>query len=90
MEMKITPHLLCQIDWRNALDDPIRRQFIPLLSDTVPNHPQLSLDSLSEEADSPVEGLVHRYSDRVLFLGEPIYKVPSIDFRGAFTNRNTL
>ena len=28
----------------------------------------LSLDSLGEQDDSPVPGLVHRYSDKVLFL----------------------
>lgn len=34
----------------------------------VPDHPKLSLDSLHEEADSPVKGLVHRYPDKALFL----------------------
>jgi len=33
-----------------------------------PDHPKLALDSLHEEADSPVKGLVHRYTDKALFL----------------------
>lgn len=36
----------------------------------VPDHPMLTLDSLHEEADSPVKGLVHRYPDKALFLRE--------------------
>jgi lysine 2,3-aminomutase len=35
-----------------------------------PDHPKLTLDSLHEEADSPVKGLVHRYPDKALFLRE--------------------
>lgn len=35
-----------------------------------PDHPKLTLDSLEEEADSPVNGLVHRYPDKALFLRE--------------------
>jgi lysine 2,3-aminomutase len=35
----------------------------------VDNHPKLHLDSLEETRDSPVPGLVHRYPDKVLFLG---------------------
>jgi lysine 2,3-aminomutase len=34
----------------------------------IPDHPKLTLDSLHEEADSPVKGLVHRYPDKALFL----------------------
>jgi Lysine 2,3-aminomutase len=34
----------------------------------LPDHPKLALDSLHEEADSPVKGLVHRYPDKALFL----------------------
>lgn len=36
----------------------------------LPDHPKLSLDSLHETADSPVQGLVHRYPDKALFLGK--------------------
>jgi len=34
----------------------------------LPDHPKLTLDSLHETADSPVNGLVHRYPDKALFL----------------------
>jgi len=34
----------------------------------LPDHPKLTLDSLHETADSPVDGLVHRYPDKALFL----------------------
>ncbi len=36
----------------------------------LPDHPKLTLDSLHETADSPVNGLVHRYPDKALFLRE--------------------
>lgn len=36
----------------------------------IPDHPKLTLDSLHETADSPVPGLVHRYPDKALFLGQ--------------------
>ena len=34
----------------------------------------LALDSLHETEDSPVEGLVHRYNDKCLFLGGCLHK----------------
>lgn len=43
----------------------------------VPDHPKLTLDSLHEEADSPVKGLVHRYPDKALFLR--LWPHPSIN-----------
>jgi lysine 2,3-aminomutase len=45
------------------------RQFVTLKSTMLPDHPKLKLDSLHEEDDSPVKGLVHRYPDKALFLG---------------------
>lgn len=48
------------------------------------DHPKLVLDSLHEEADSPVKGLVHRYPDKALFLREFIgVRVLQIDERCA-------
>ena len=38
------------------------------LKGSRPDHPELRLDSLNEQADSPVPGLTHRYRDRGLFL----------------------
>lgn len=69
MSIRITPHILASIDWSNPLEDPLRRQFIPIKSSFLPNHPKLTLDSLHEAGDSPVEGLVHRYPTKCLFLG---------------------
>jgi len=68
MSLRVSPYLLSVIDWGNPLKDPIRRQFIPLRSELIPDHPKLGLDSLGEQADSPVPGLTHRYPDKVLFL----------------------
>lgn len=68
MAVRVTPYLLSLIDWSDPWRDPIRRQFIPLASQLRPDHPMLTLDSLHEQADAPVEGLTHRYPDKALFL----------------------
>jgi lysine 2,3-aminomutase len=68
MSVRVSPYLLSLIDWNSAYDDPIRRQFIPVGSRLLPNHPMVGLDSLAEQDDSPVTGLIHRYRDRALFL----------------------
>lgn len=52
MAIRLTPHILSRVDWNNPLDDPIRRQFLPLRSGIVPDHQRLTLDSLHEEDDS--------------------------------------
>jgi lysine 2,3-aminomutase len=79
MSIRLTPHILSVIDWSNPLNDPLRRQFIPMKSTYMPDHPKLGLDSLHEAADSPVTGLVHRYPDKVLFLGKFIrYSIPRV------------
>ena len=63
-----SPYILSRINWQNPRTDPVFRQFIPLKSMMRPDHPNLVLDSLHEAADSPVNGLVHRYPDKALFL----------------------
>jgi lysine 2,3-aminomutase len=68
MSVRVTPYVLSLIDWRDPYADPIRRQFIPVGSGLAPDHPMLRLDSLAEQDDSPVAGLVHRYRDRALLL----------------------
>lgn len=73
MAIRITPHTLSVADWSNPFEDPIRRQFVPLRASLLPDHPKLTLDSLGEEHDSPVKGLVHRYPDKALFLGKLRY-----------------
>lgn len=68
MAVRVTPYVLSLIDWNNAYEDPLRKQFVPLASRLMPDHPELSLDTLHERADSPVPGLTHRYPDKALFL----------------------
>jgi len=68
MAIRVSPYLIASIDWSDPYNDPIRRQFIPVRSRALPDHPQLTLDSLHEQDDSPVPGLIHRYPDKALFL----------------------
>ena len=68
MSVRVSPYLLSLVDWQNPYDDPIRRQFLPVRSHMLADHPKLDLDSLHEQADAPTEGLTHRYPDKVLFL----------------------
>ena len=68
MAVRVSPYALSLIDWSDPVNDPIRRQFVPLNSTLLPDHPRLTLDSLHEQDDSPVPGLVHRYVDKALFL----------------------
>jgi hypothetical protein len=80
MSIRLTPHILSVIDWSNPVEDPVRRQFIPLKSTLVADHRALTLDSLHETGHSPVEGLVHRYPDKVLFLGESAVVIQLIKY----------
>ena len=76
MSIRVTPYLLSLIDWKNPEKDAIRRQFIPLGTEILADHPMLGFDSLNEQQDSPVPGLTHRYPDKALFLALdtcPIY-----------------
>ena len=68
MAVRVSPYAISLIDWDDPVSDPIRRQFVPLGSTFLPDHPRLTLDSLHEQDDSPVPGLVHRYIDKALFL----------------------
>lgn len=68
MNIRITPYVFSLIDWNNPVDDPLRKQFLPLGSQFLPDHPFYKLDSLHEDTDSPVPLLTHRYPDKVLFL----------------------
>jgi lysine 2,3-aminomutase len=68
MNVRISPYLVSIINWQDPQDDPVRRQFIPLGSRLLADHPMARLDSLAEQSDSPVPGLVHRYRDRALLL----------------------
>ncbi|KAK1829869.1 hypothetical protein QBC39DRAFT_355608 [Podospora conica] len=68
MAIRMTPYVLSRVNWEDPRHDPIVRQFLPMKSMMIPDHPKLALDSLHETADSPVKGLVHRYPDKALFL----------------------
>lgn len=59
----ITPPMLALID--GGADDPIARQFVPDAAELVTT-PQERDDPIGDHAHSPVEGIVHRYPDRVL------------------------
>ncbi len=45
--------------------DPIARQFVPDAAELV-TRPEESADPIGDDTHSPVEGIVHRYPDRVL------------------------
>ena len=64
--LDITPYFASLIDPNNP-DCPIRKQVIPTSNEMVPFEGE-RVDSLSEADHSPVNGLVHRYPDRVLML----------------------
>jgi lysine 2,3-aminomutase len=68
MAVRVSPYMIALVDWTRPYEDPIRRQFIPVASKLLPDHPRLTLDSLHEQDDAPVQGLTHRYVDKVLFL----------------------
>src|SRR5580700_6397195 len=60
----ITPAMAALID-PNDPDDPIARQFVPDPAELVAS-PHERSDPIGDDAFSPVEGIVHRYPDRVL------------------------
>jgi len=60
----ISPAMAELID-RNDPDDPIARQFVPDSAELATT-PEERGDPIGDLAHSPVEGIVHRYPDRVL------------------------
>ena len=68
MSIRLNPYIISLIDWSSVEADPIRRQFLPMASEIEDDHPCLVIDSLEEVSQSPVQGLVHRYPDKALFL----------------------
>ncbi len=60
----ITPAMLELIDPDDP-SDPIARQFLPSAAE-LDVRPGESADPIGDDAHSPVEGIVHRYPDRVL------------------------
>ena len=60
----LTPSVAALID-RDDPADPIARQFVPV-GDELRILPEERADPIGDIAHSPVEGIVHRYPDRVL------------------------
>lgn len=64
--LSITPYYLSLIDSDDFRNDPIFLQSFPSPEELTVSVDELE-DPLSEDTDSPVEGITHRYPDRVLF-----------------------
>ncbi len=62
--LALTPAMAGLIDPADA-NDPIARQFIPDPRE-LDAQPEENADPIGDDAHSPVEGIVHRYPDRVL------------------------
>lgn len=61
----VTPEVAELIDAADPAD-PMARQFIPSAEELLTS-PGENADPIGDEAHSPVDGIVHRYPDRVLF-----------------------
>ncbi|KAI0412809.1 L-lysine-aminomutase [Xylaria grammica] len=93
MSVRVMPYVLSRINWADPANCPIFRQFIPLGSIMVKDHPRVKPDSLHEQEDSPVDGIVHRYPDKALFLTVgvcPVYCVFCTRSYGVGANTEVL
>jgi lysine 2,3-aminomutase len=66
LPLRITPYYMSLLD-RDNPEQPLRKSIVPVIDEFIAGQGEAS-DPLSEEHDSPVPNLVHRYPDRVLFL----------------------
>lgn len=66
LPVAVTPYYASLLDLANP-QQGLRRTMLMATQEFV-RTPDEAVDPLSEDADSPVPGLVHRYPDRVLFL----------------------
>ncbi len=64
--LSITPYYLSQINIYDYKNDPIFKQAFPSPKELIISSADME-DPLSEDKDSPVKGITHRYPDRVLF-----------------------
>ena len=64
--VRVTPYYLSLIDKDDYRNCPVFRQAFPS-TDELKIGPHDMRDPLAEDLDSPVEGITHRYPDRVLF-----------------------
>jgi lysine 2,3-aminomutase len=66
LPLRITPYYLSLLDPDNP-EQPLRKSVVPVFDEFIVT-PGEAGDPLSEEQNSPVPNVVHRYPDRVLFL----------------------
>ncbi len=66
LPIRMTPYYASLLDPENALQ-PLRKTVVPVLDELI-TLPEEKADPLGEMNNSPVNQLVHRYPDRVLFL----------------------
>jgi lysine 2,3-aminomutase len=66
LRMAITPYYASLMDPTDPTC-PIRMRAVPTIPETQIS-PEDEVDPLHEDVDSPVDGVTHRYPDRVLFL----------------------
>src|SRR5512145_2595705 len=66
-EFRISPAM---VDIIKSPNDPIWRQYVPSVEELDVRDG--IVDSLNEDADSPVPNITHRYPDRALFLVSPV------------------
>src|SRR5213595_2283323 len=66
-EFRISPAM---VDLIKSPGDPIWRQYVPDLQELEVHDGMV--DSLAEDAHSPVPNITHRYPDRALFLVSPV------------------
>jgi len=64
--LSITPYYLSLIDRENYENDPVFKQAFGGIEELKTLKTEFN-DPLAEDRDSPVQGLTHRYPDRVLF-----------------------
>ncbi len=66
LPVSITPYYASIID-RIDVSHPLRRTVVPITGERNRSEGETD-DPLSEDKDSPVPGIIHRYPDRVLFM----------------------
>ncbi len=64
--LSITPYYASLIDREHYKEDPVFKQAFPMPQELRVQEYDME-DPLTEDADSPVPGITHRYPDRVLF-----------------------
>ena len=69
MPILLPPHLLSTMNMDDLWNDPVRRYMLPAYEDRLVDwalHPKAASDSLHEQEMWAVEGLTHRYPNKVL------------------------